>query len=135
MRGTLRLDLTGLHSRLKLEVQYVVHSFLDHGPRRIRLARWNAVARALGGGEACSLLDRTAEDWVSSLYAAKGNPDGALFLYWGRDRVDWLINDIDWDREYPLHTRLLDRFGHAATGVDGITFTSIEAPWLRALAK
>jgi integrase len=135
LAGRPRIDLTGLAAQLELEVQYVVQCFLDEGPRRVNLTRWNAVVRALHARGATSLLEHTAAEWVAALRLGHGNPDGALFIRWGHDQVDRLVHGTGWDREYPLDTWTLDRVGHAATGVARITFTAIAQPWLRGLAK
>lgn len=135
LAGLPRVNLAGLAPQLKLEVQYVVQCFLDNGPRRVNLSRWNAVVRTLNAYNASSLLDRTAAEWIATLQLRKGNPDGALFISWGRDQVDRLVHGTGWDREYPLDTWTLNRVGHAATGVARISFTPIAQPWLRELVK
>lgn len=135
LAGLPRIDLTGLAPQLKLEVQYVVQCFLDSGPRRVNLSRWNVVVRAVHACGATSLLERTAAEWVAALRLGHSNPDGALFISWGHDQVDRLVHGTGWDREYLLDTWQLDRVGHAATGVARITFTAIAQPWLRDLAK
>ncbi len=133
--GRPRIDLTGLAPQLKLEVQYIVQCFLDSGPRRVNLTRWNAVVRALHARGATSLLEHSAVEWTSSLRLSRRNPDGALFINWGHDQVDRLVHGTGWDREYSLDTWHLDRLGHATTGVARITFSKIPQPWLRGLAK
>lgn len=129
------VDVTGLPPQLKLEVQYVLQAFLDNGPRRVNLARWNYPVRALRAHGATSLLDHTPDQWTTTLDLAKGNPDAKLFLHFGCDQVDRLVNGTGWTREYPLDTWVLDRVGHAAVGVARVTFASIEQDWLKDLIK
>lgn len=129
------VDVTGLPPQLKLEVQYVLQAFLDNGPRRVNLARWNYPVRALRAHGATSLLDHTPDQWTTTFGLAKGNPDAKLFLHFGCDQVDRLFNGTGWTREYPLDTWVLDRVGHAAVGVARLTFASIEQDWLKDLVK
>lgn len=136
LAGVPRIDLGGLGPQLKLEVQYIVQCYLATGPRQVNLSRWNSVVRSLHALGASSLLDRTAQGWATALKLGRHtNPDGALFLTWGHDQVDRLVNGTGWDREFPLDTWILARVGHATTGVARITFTAIAQPWLRDLAK
>lgn len=134
--GVPRIDLTGLAPQLKLEVQYIVQCYLDSGPRRVNLSRWNAVVRALHATGVVSILDHTAQEWIAALKIGRhSNPDGILFLTWGHDQLDQLVHGTGWDREFVLDTWVLSRVGHAATGVARITFVPIVQPWLRDLAK
>lgn len=135
LSGVPRIDVTGLPAQLKLEVQYLVQLFLDNGPRRVSLSRWNFAIRGVHALDATSLVEHTPDEWISLLRLGKGNADAALFFRWGCDQLDQLLNGTGWDREYPLDTWNLDHVGHAVPDAARIAFTSVTQPWLKELVK
>ncbi len=128
------VDLAGLGPGLRLELQYLFQIYLEHGPRRVTLANWDAVVRSLRRHQVTTLTEATASRWITVL-GLERNTDAKTVLRWGCDQLDHILNGDGWDREYDHDTWRLSCLGYGGYGHALLVFDKIGQPWLRELTK
>ncbi len=130
-------DLRALPVRLRLEVAYALQCRLDErraGPNRPAVAR---AVRLLAASAAGSILDRSAEQWLS-LARSRGWRDdaGFAFLRYLHTHVADLAGGLGPEHEYGRDTWDARRLGIVTRSpVNLIRFGSIRQPWLRDAVK
>jgi integrase len=129
-----RIDLTGLGTGLRLEIQYVLQCRGQDRGSKTSAAMVMRVVRFLAAEHTASLLERDEDSWRARV-AASGARDSnarALLLY-GYRKVSDLAAGEGWEAEYPHEVWHLRRLGYP--GNNTLDFRGIAQPWLSDLAK
>jgi integrase len=134
--GSEHIDLSGLDTRLRLEIQYVLQCRRDEARVRTDPRLVRAIACALARMPVSSLLDEPEEYWYQ-LRPGRGNLNRQwpAFLRDARRRVEELGHGRGWDIEYPRDVWRLDNLGLAQRKAATISFSGIPQPRLRELVK
>jgi integrase len=129
------IDLRGLPTHLKLEVQYALQRRRDDEKIKTPFGTVRGVVRFLLDNQLTSFMDWSEQTWRHRLTPTNGNKNAqlALALYAHRVLHD-LLDGRGWEVEYPRDTWRLRNLG-----IDGpratIAFATIGQPWLKELAK
>ena len=133
--GRDRFDLRPLPMPMRLEIAYAIQCRVDERRTMTRPHHIRRLLRALPGGDAASLLDRSPESWMS--YLGFSSERGYIERRFLLDAIGYLrdlIEGAGWDTEYPRDVWLLRRLGYPGRDTC-LRFTKIEPIWLRQLTK
>jgi hypothetical protein len=133
--GRDRFDLRPLPMPMRLEIAYAIQCRVDERRAITRPHSIRRLLRALPGGEAASLLDRSPESWMA--YLGFSSERGYIERRFLLDAIGYLrdlLEGVGWDAEFPRDVWLLRRLGFPGRDTR-FRFTGIEPPWLRQLTK
>ena len=111
--GRDRFDLRPLPMPMRLEIAYAINAASMSGYAMTRPHHIRRLLRALPGGDAASLLDRSPESWMS--YLGFSSERGYIERRFLLDAIGYLrdlIEGAGWDTEYPRDVWLLRRLGY-----------------------
>ena len=87
---------------MRLEIAYAIQRRVDERRTRTRPRQIRRLLRALPGGGADSLLDRTPEDWIAYLgFSCERGYIERRFLLDAIGYLRDLVEGVGWDAEYP----------------------------------
>lgn len=129
-----RIDRAALPPRLKLEMQYALQRRHDQRTTKTPPLVVMQVVRMLATVGDVSLLDRSEEQWRTSIgRPAPLDSNPRALLVYARRQLDDLVADSGWDAEYPNTVWRLHHRGYP--GRCTFTFAGITQPWLREHTK
>ncbi len=135
MFGLDRYDLRALPMPMRLEIAYAIQCRVDARRTKTRPDQVRALIGKLPASGVSSLLDRTAEDWNTSLgFSSLHGDSERRFLLDALGYLRDLADGTGWDAEYPRDVWLLRRLGYPARDAV-LRFDRIEHRWLRELTK
>jgi integrase len=130
----MRVDLRGLGTQLRLEVQYALQRRRDEGKARAWPGDVASVVHVLAGSGPTSLLD-WPEQTLRQRFPQQGSWHRArALLAYARGQVEDLACGTGWEVEYPRDLWRLRKLGISAPEAH-LDFGRIPQPWLRELAK
>jgi integrase len=129
----MRVDLRGLDTQLRLEVQYALQRRRDEGKVKAFPGDVGSIVRFLAGSGATSLLD-WPEQTLRQQFPRRPRDSAATLLAYTRAQVEDLAHGTGWDVEYPRDVWRLRKLGVAGPHAR-LYFGRIPQPWLRELAK
>lgn len=130
------VDVSGLPPTIALEIQYIFQCWVERGEKRTDVYSWTRALDLLRDSGVTSMLDLTAEEWVSRLPGTKGSFNYTATVFrWGWVQLDVLLHGTGWERQYPLDEWKLAQIGHPEHPKRTLKFAPITQPWLRDLAK
>ncbi len=128
------IRLVCVQPQLKLEIQYALQRRRDDGTTTCAPTVVMQIVRFLAGAGESSLLNRTEQQWASSIGrpAPKDSNPRALLVY-ARRQVEDLAHVGGWEAEYDHDVWHLRRLGFPGNAT--LRFELIGQPWLRELIK
>jgi integrase len=138
--GVDHVDLRGLPSQLKLELQYGLQCRVDQRRGKLRPRDVRLVVRFVATSGAASLLAWPEQAWDAKFLGSGGDERARSttargFLRFAWQRVDELACPPGWEAEYPRDVWDLRRLGIPFSATRRLRFDRIPQPWLRELAK
>lgn len=134
--GHEQVDLRGLGSHLRLEMQYVLQRRRDEGEIKTRPGLVQQVVNFLADAGLVSLLDWPEHTWrqrFSRRDPKLGTSQWAL-VFFGYRQIEDLAYGRGWPVEYPRDVWRLRNLGVAGSSTH-VRFDGISQPWLKDLAK